>query len=124
TYGCCSRFSPRWILWIRTLKSIVAVGEPAATAAASLRRRAASLWFGLWQSTQYSTRLRRLPCTEKPFENSPGHQKHFWFSTTIRVATACDAAATTALAPASDASTENATTGFTVASLTWIDGVS
>src|SRR5581483_8578355 len=97
---------------MRTLKSMVEVGDAAATAAASFFRRAASLMFGLWQRTQYSTRLRRFPCTENPFENSPWHEKQFWFSTTMRRGTT---------APPSS---PNDTTGFTAASFTEIDSVS
>ena len=38
---------------------------------------------GLWHTTQYSTRLRRLPCTLKPCEKTPWHEAHFAWSTTV-----------------------------------------
>src|SRR5579862_4008963 len=89
---------------MRTLKSIVAVSSPAATAAGSRLRRAPSFCVELWHSSQYSTWLRRLPWIEKSLENSPWQVAQFWVSTMVR----CGCGG--------EPSTENVTTGFTAAS--------
>src|SRR5262249_54901521 len=47
-------------------------------------RRAESVLLGLWHTTQYSTRLRRLPWMLKPCEKTPWHEAHFAWSTTAR----------------------------------------
>src|SRR5579862_2290604 len=95
-----------------TLKSIVAVNSPAATAAGSFLRRPPSLAFGLWHKTQYCTLLREPPWMEKSLENSPWQVAQRWFSTTTRRASGAES------------STVKVTTGFTAASVAVTDEVS
>src|SRR4029450_2788823 len=81
TYGCCVRFSPVWILCSMCLRPI---GCVLGAAPVTPTRRAKSELLGLWHSTQYSTRLRRLPWMLKPWEKTPWHEAHFAWSTTAR----------------------------------------
>src|SRR5262249_46850824 len=53
-------------------------------------RRAESVLLGLWHTTQYSTRLRRLPWMLNPCEKTPWHEAHFDWSTTARRGTTAD----------------------------------
>src|SRR5262249_59008476 len=53
-------------------------------------RRAESVLLGLWHTTQYSTRLRRLPWMLNPCEKTPWHEAHFDWSTTARRGTRAD----------------------------------
>src|SRR5262249_59806539 len=81
TYGCCVRFSPVWILCSKCLRPIGCVFW---SAPMTFLRRMKSVLLGLWHTTQYSTRLRRLPCTLNPCEKTPWHEAQFDWSTTAR----------------------------------------
>src|SRR5262245_23966659 len=86
-YGCCVSSSPVWILCSMCLRPI---GCVFGSAPATPTRRAKSVLLGLWHTTQYSTWLRRLPCTLKPCEKTPWHEPQFACSTTSRRGTTAD----------------------------------